>query len=154
MVYVDIGTIEKVLSSGLTDYPSDISMEQEFASAYINSRLASRYELPFDDVTKYLEVPILIKWIAAYLVGYKIWDMKTILEGQTEDTAGARWKAMADLMLDQLSAGDLLLVDVDGAEIVPVGSTTAPRYYPGGVKLKAPESDNVPYFTRAQAGEW
>jgi phage gp36-like protein len=152
--YTDVETIQKVLTDELAEYPVNIDSEVEWAATEIDSKLSGRYELPFDDISKYATVPVLIKWIASYLVGYKIWDMKTILEGQTEDTAGARWKAMADLMLDELKAGERFLVDASGALIEAVGGTTAPRFYPSGVRLKAPSSDNIPYFTRAQAGEW
>lgn len=152
MAYVALGDIKKVLKDSIYDYPGDISDEIEFATTYINGRLAGHYPLPFDDTSLYASVPTQIKWIAAHLVGYKLWDQVVPLEGQTSDTAAGRWKELADNWLDRLVAREELLVLADGTVIdVSDGSL---RFYPSGVKDKADSADAVPMFTRADAHEW
>lgn len=155
MAYTDIETIRHVLDDAFATYPPNIDSLTEYAQTEIDSKLVGRFPVPFDDTSKYPGgVPVLIKWIASYLAGYKLWDQRTVLEGSVSDTAAARWKAMADLMIDELRSGDRDLVDASGVIIDPSGSPSAPRFYPSGVRDKAPSQDNVPYFTRAQAGEW
>lgn len=155
MAYTDIDTIQHVLEDAFATYPTDITSLTEYAQTEIDSKLAGRFSLPFDDTDKYAGgVPVLIKWIASYLAGYKLWDQRTVLEGSVSETAAARWKAMADLMIDELRSGDRDLVGDNGVLIEPSGSPSAPRFYPSGVREKAASEDNVPYFKRSQAGEW
>ncbi|KKL16337.1 hypothetical protein LCGC14_2496570, partial [marine sediment metagenome] len=102
MAYVALADVKKVLKDSLFPYPADITSEFEFAEAYINGRLAGHYPLPFDDTGIYASVPTQIKWIAAHLISYKLWDGVVALEGQTSDTAAIRWKKLADEWLTRL----------------------------------------------------
>lgn len=154
MALVTITECQDVLSTDFVTYPADIDSEEDFAEAIINGHLGGIYELPFDDVSLYASVPPLIKWIAAHLVGYKLWDQRVVLEGQADDTAAQRWYNWAMDRLEKLRAGDIVLLDGSNVLITSNGSGSGPRFYPGGVKTKADEEDNTPWFTRAQAGNW
>jgi hypothetical protein len=152
MAYVELDYIQRVLRDDLITYPADLTDYVQFAETEINSHLVARYAIPFDDLTKYSEVPALIKWIAAYLVGFKLYDEKTATSN-IEGSRGDKWWAMAQAWLIGLKDGTYDLILEDGT-IVEDGSTTGPRAYPTGPRDKAPSSDNVPYFSRSQAGEW
>lgn len=152
VAYLAVGDVKKVLKDDIFNYPADIASEIEFAETYINGRLAGHYPLPFDDTAIYTTVPTQIKWIAAHLVAYKLWDQVVPLEGQLSDTAAARWKKLADDWLDRLVALEELLVLEDGTAIDV--SNPSLRYYPSGVRDKADSDDNVPFFSRADAHEW
>ncbi len=152
MAYVVLADVKKILKDSLFNYPADIASEFEFAETYINGRLAGHYPLPFDDTGTYASVPTQIKWIAAHLVGYKLWDGVVALEGQTSDTAAARWKKLADDWLDRLVALEELLVLADGTVITITNGSL--RFYPSGIRDKAASTDNVPMFKRADAHEW
>lgn len=153
MAYADVANVKKVLKDTLYSYPASIEDELEFAEAYVNGRLAGHYPLTFDDTSLYTSVPRQIKWITSYLVAYKLWDFVVPLEGQTDDTAAARWKKLADDWLDRLVAGDETLILDDGTLVV-ISNSGAPRFYPSGIKEKADSADNEPWFTRSQVGEW
>ncbi|KKN23768.1 hypothetical protein LCGC14_0901600 [marine sediment metagenome] len=152
MAYVELADVKKVLKDSLFDYPGSIASEFEFAEAYINGRLAGHYPLPFDDTDIYASVPTQIKWIAAHLVGYKLWDGAVALEGQTSDTAAKRWKKLADEWLTRLVKLEELLVLDDGT-IISITNDTL-RFYPSGVRDKADNDKNVPMFKRADAHQW
>jgi len=151
--YVTLDYVKNVLKDDYLRYPSDMLPYYSFAEMEINSRLAGQYDIPFDDTAKYASVPPLIQWIAAYLVGYKLYDEGTALT-QLESSRGERWWEMAQNWLTGIVEGTYLLHLVDGTVVESAGSTTGPRSYPSGVRDKAPSTDNEPYFTRAQAGEW
>jgi len=153
MAYVELAYIKKVLRDDLLTYPSDITDYLDFAETEINGQLVGQFAIPFDNVALYAEVPSLIKWIAAYLVGYKIYAERTGTMN-IEDTNGHRWWIMAQTWLQGIVDGKYDLILSDGTVVEETGSTSAPRSYPTGAKDKAPSADNVPYFTRAQAGEW
>lgn len=152
MAYVELADVKKILKDSLFDYPGSITDEVEFAEAYINGKLAGHYPLRFDDTAHYATVPTQIRWIAAHLVAYKLWDHVVPLEGQSDDTAAGRWKKLADNWLESIISRDESLVLLDGT-IVTV-SNEGLRFYPSGTRTKADSSDNDPYFTRAQAHEW
>ncbi len=152
MVYVVLTDVKKVLKDSILNYPSSIADEIDFARTYIHGRLAGHYPLPFDDTALYATLPTQIKWISAHLVGYKLWDLVVALEGQTSDTAAARWKKLADDWLDRIAALEELLVLADGTLIAISNSSL--RSYPSGVRTKADDDQNVPYFKRADAHEW
>lgn len=154
MSYVELDFVKRVLRDDYLIYPESIDDYDDFAKAEINARLAGTYLVPFDDALLYPAVPPLIKWIAAYLVGYKLFDERTSMEELGEATKGTEWWNMAQLWLNGLAGGTYVLSDIDGSAVVAIGSITAPRFYPSGLKLKAPNADNVPYFTRDQAGKW
>lgn len=153
MPYADITDVQNVLKDKLYSYPSDIDAEIEYSESRINSALAGHYPLRFDDTGNYASVPVEIKWITSLLTAWRLWDQVTILEGQIDDTAAQRWHDEAMMWLDSLREGDSRLTLVDGT-LVTKPSTQSPRFYPGGVKDKADEEDNVPYSTRDQAHSW
>ena len=150
--YAALSDVKKVLKDSLFNYPASIADEVEFARTYLHGRMAGRYPLPFDDTSLYTTVPVQIKWISAHLIGYKLWDLVVALEGQTSDTAAARWKQLADDWLDRIANLEELLVLTDGTVIAI--SNNSIRSYPSGVRTKAKDVDNVPYFKRADAHEW
>ena len=152
MAYVVLKDVKKVLKDSILNYPSSIADEIEFARTYVHGRLAGHYPLPFDDTALYTTVPVQINWISAYLCGYKLWDQVVPLEGQTSDTAAMRWKMLADDWLMRLADLDELLVLADGTVIAI--SNNSIRSYPSGVRTKAKNIDNVPFFKRADAHEW
>ena len=152
MAYVELADVKKVLKDSLFNYPADITSEFEFAEAYINGRLAGHYPLPFDDTDIYASVPTQVKWIAAHLISYKLWDGVVALEGQTSDTAAKRWKKLADEWLTRLVKLEELLVLEDGTVISITNDTL--RFYPSGVRDKADSDKNVPMFKRADAHQW
>ena len=153
MSYVDLEFVKNVLRDDYLVYPTDMAIYNDFAQTEINSRLAGTFSIPFDDITLYSAVPPLIKWIAAYLIGYKLYDERTSFEN-IENSRGTEWWNMAQMWLNGLVEGTYLLHLANGTVVENLGSITAPRFYPNGVRDKAPSTDNVPYFTRAQAGEW
>jgi hypothetical protein len=153
VAYSTIDFVKNVLRDEFLSYPSDISAELGFAQAEINSRLAGTYHLPFDDTAQYAEVPVLIQWITAYLVGYKLYDSATATL-ELDNSRGKEWWEMAQRWLSGIVEGDYLLHLADGTVVPGIGSTTGPRSYPSGVREKAPSTDNIPYFTREQAGNW
>ena len=153
MAYVEVDYIQRVLRDDFLTYPDDLTPYLDFAQMEINAQLVGQYPLPFDDITKYTEVPALIKWIAAYLVGFKLYDERTAVE-DIDGSHGKMWWDMAQRWLKGIVEGDYLLHLADGTVLVGTGSTTGPRFYPSGVRDKAPSTDNVPYFNREQAGNW
>lgn len=152
MAYAAIADAKKILKEDYFTYPANVDDEEEFASSYIDGRLAGHYPLPFDDTSQYSAVPTQIKWIAAHLIAYKLWDQVVPLEGQNDDTAAARWKKLADDWLDRLRDREELLVLDDGTVID--FSDSSIRFYPSGTRDKADSDDNTPFSTRAQAHNW
>lgn len=152
MAYVVLADVKKVLKDSILNYPGSIADEIEFARTYLHGRMAGYYPLPFDDTSLYTTIPVQIKWISAHLIGYKLWDQVVPLEGQTSDTAAMRWKKLADDWLDRITALEELLVLTDGTLITI--SNNSLRSYPSGVRTKADDDKNVPYFKRADAHEW
>lgn len=153
MSYTEVEFVQNVLQDDFLKYPANLVPFFEFAEAIINARLAGKYALPFDDTSLYPSVPVLIKWIASYLVGYKLYDKATATQ-DISSNRGEAWLAMAHDWLTKIAEGDYLLHLEDGTVVESAGSTTGPRAYPSGVRDKAPSADNTPLFTRAQAGEW
>lgn len=153
MTYATADDVKKVLGSDKTKYPSDLSDQHEYAEGIIDGVLAGVYALRFDDTDNYATVPVQIKWVAAQLVAWALWDKATILEGQTDDTAASRWRTMALETLEMLRLGDMRLTLEDGT-LVGTSENALPRSYPDGVRDKASSDDNDPLFTRAQAGKW
>ncbi len=153
MSYVDLSVIKRVLRDDYLRYPSEITEYTDFAEMEINSKLLGQYSIPFDDTGLYATVPPLIQWITAYLVGYKLYDERTSIE-DIDNPRGQTWWEMAQRWLDGIVEGSYLLHLEDGTVVVSAGATTGPRAYPTGVRDKAPSADNIPYFTRADAGEW
>lgn len=153
MAYVTIKEVTEILDNDLIQYPDDIDNQIEYAETKIDSRLMGAFDLKFDDVALYASVPVQIKWIAALLVGFRIWDAKTPLEGQQDSTAGTRWKREAEDWLKCLLKGDCGLTLDDGT-LIGVSASMIPRAYPEGIRDKAPSAENIPWFTRAQAHEW
>lgn len=153
MAYVGLDFIKNVLRDDYLIYPADMASYMNFAETEINAKLVGVYPIPFDDIVFYAEVPALIQWIAAYLVGYKLYDERTSLS-DIDNPAGQRWWDMAQNWLNGIVEGTYLLHLPDGTIVDSPGSTLGPSSYPSGVRDKAPSTENVPYFTRAQAGEW
>lgn len=153
MSYVDLDFATKVLKDEYLTWPADMTDYNHFAETEINARLVGLYAIPFDDPTLYPSVPPLIQWVAAYLIGYKIYDELTSIE-DLANPRGKEWWEMAQRWLGGIVEGDYLLHLADGTVVEGLGSTSGPRSYPSGVREKAPSTDNNPYFTRAQAGEW
>jgi hypothetical protein len=151
--YVELDFVKRILRDDYLIYPEDMSDYNNFAETEINSRLVGQFAIPFDDTALYPTVPPLIQWIAAYLIGYKIYDERTSVE-DLANSRGKEWWEMAQRWLTGIVEGTYLLHLEDGTVVDSVGSTTGPRSYPAGVRDKAPSTENVPYFTRAQAGEW
>ncbi len=152
-MYASLDLVKLILRDDYLRYPSDITDYAAFAEMEIDSRLAGQYSIPFDDTAVYATVPTLIQWIYCHLVGYKMYDERTSLE-DISNPKGQHWWDMAQKWLAGIVEGDYLLSLADGTVVVSAGSTTGPRSYPEGLRDKAPSADNVPYFTRAQAGEW
>lgn len=152
-MYAPLDFVKRILRDDFLTYPQDMGLYYDFAEAEINSRLLGTYTIPFTANPPYTDVPMLIQWITAYLVGYKIYDEMTALEN-LENHRGHQWWAMAQLWLSGLVEGTHLLHLADGTVVVSLGSTTSPRFYPNGVRDKAPSADNLPLFTRSQVGEW
>lgn len=152
MAYVTFDDVKKILKTNYLQYPDDITDEIEFAEAQVHSYLSGYFELRFDDTNLYTEVPVQIKWITALLVGCRLFDQVTVLEGQTDAISGKRWCKEATNWLKCLVSGDCTLTLEDGTPIN--NDTSIPRAYPDGVRDKAPAEDNDPMFTRAQAHEW
>ncbi len=152
MAYVVLADVKKVLKDSIFNYPASITDEIEFARTYVHGRMAGHYPLPFDDTALYTTVPVQIKWISAHLIGYKLWDPAVALEGQTSDTAAMRWKMLADDWLMRIASLEELLILADGTVIAI--SNNSIRSYPSGVRTKAKDADNVPFFKRADAHEW
>lgn len=152
MAYVALADVKKVLKDSILNYPANIASEIEFARTYVNGRLAGHYSLPFDDTAIYASVPTQIKWIAALLTGYKLWDQVVPLEGQVSDTAAIRWKELADQWLARIATAEELLVLADDT-VISISDSSL-RSYPSGIRSKADDDDNVPYFKRADAHEW
>lgn len=153
MPYATFDDVKKILKTSYIQYPDDIGDEIEFAEAMVDSHLAGHLALRFDDTAKYATVPIQIKWITALLVGWRLFDTVTILEGQVDQTAGTKWKKEAEDWLDCLVSGDCRLTLEDGT-LIDATTSSLPRSYPAGTRDKASSDDNEPYFTRAQAGQW
>lgn len=153
MAYATADDVKKVLGSNSANYPSDIEDQQEFSEGIVDGALAGVYDLRFDDATKYASVPVQIKWIAALLVAWRLWDKATVLEGQADDTAAAKWRSEAYEMLEKLRMGEMRLTLEDGT-VVGSPDNALPRSYPEGVRDKADSADNNPLFTRDQAGKW
>lgn len=152
-MYTTLDFVKKVLRDDFLTYPQEMAPYYDFAEAEINARLLGTYDIPFDNIALYPDVPVLIQWIAAYLIGYKLYDEHTALEN-LENHRGHQWWAMAQLWLTGLVEGTHLLHLADGTVVVTLGSTTSPRFYPNGVREKAPSTDNLPFFKRSQVGEW
>lgn len=153
MSYVELDFVKRVLRDDYLVFPESIDDYDNFARAEINARLAGTYLIPFDDIGLYASVPPLITWIAAYLVGYKLFDERTSME-DLDNSKGTEWWNQAQLWLTGLASGEYLLSDADGIPVTAIGSITAPRFYPNGVRVKANSDENIPYFTRDQAGKW
>ena len=153
MPYVTFDEVKELLDTSLIQYPDNIDNYVEYAEAKIDSRLLGSFDLRFDDTALYASVPVQIKWIAALYVGYRIWDSMTVLEGQQDSTAGTRWRREADDWLKCLVKGDCGLTLDDGT-LIGTSDSMIPRAYPVGIRDKAPDEDNIPFFTRAQAHEW
>ena len=153
MPYVTFEEVKELLTTDLVQYPDDIGNHIEYAEAKIDSSLLGSFDLRFDDVLFYASVPVQIKWIAALLVGWRLWDSATVLEGQQDSTAGTRWKREAEGWLKCLVKGDCGLTLDDGT-LIGVSESMVPRAYPVGIRDKAPDEDNIPYFTREQAHNW
>jgi hypothetical protein len=155
VAYASIEFIENVLRDEFITYPSDLGPYLNFAQTIIDSRLIGAYATPFDDDTLYPGgVPALIQWVTAYLVAFKFFDERTAIENLGEDNAGKRWWDLAMALLGGIVDGAYLLYLADGTLVIGTGSTSGPRSYPSGVREKAPSADNIPYFTREQAGNW
>lgn len=154
MSYAELDFVKRVLREDYVDFPKDFGVYDEFAQAIINSRLAGIYTVPFTVGSPCAEIPALVQWITAYLIGYKIFDERTSLEGLPADNKGTEWLEMAHSLLTGLVEGTYLLYCADGTVIEGLGSITAPRFYPDGIRDKAPSADNIPYFNREQAGNW
>lgn len=152
-MYATLDFVKNILRDDYLRYPSDIANYADFAEMEIDSRLAGQYIIPFDDTAAYATVPPLIQWIYSYLVGYKLYDERTSIE-DLNNPKGQQWWEMAQNWLKGIVEGDYLLHLEDGTVVVSAGSTTGPRSYPDGLRDKAPSADNIPYFTRADAGEW
>lgn len=152
MAYATYEDIKNILKNNFIQYPDDITEELEYAEAEIHSALAGHYPLRFDDTALYAAVPVQIKWITALLVGWRLFDSVTVLEGQTDAIAGKRWHKDATYWLKRLGSGDSRLTTEDGTLIE--SESSLPRSYPAGTRDKAPSIDNEPWFTRAQAGNW
>jgi hypothetical protein len=153
LAYVTYDEVKVILANDLIQYPDQIDNHIEYAEAKIDSRLLGSFDLRFDDVSLYDSVPVQIKWIAALLVGWRLWDQATPLEGQQDSTAGTRWKREAEDWLKCLVKGDCGLTLDDGT-LIGTSDSMLPRAYPTGTRDKAPSAANVPWFTRAQAHEW
>ncbi len=153
MAYVTFDEVKELLDTGVLQYPDNIDNYIEYAEAKIDSTLLGSFDIRFDDVTLYASVPVQIKWIAALLCGWRLWDQATVLEGQQDSTAGTRWKREAEGWLKCLVKGDCGLTLDDGT-LIGVSESMVPRAYPAGIRDKAPDEDNVPYFTRADAHNW
>ena len=153
MAYVDLAFVKKVLRDDYLRYPSDLTDYDNFAQTEIHSRLRGKFTIPFDDTNNYASVPPLIKWVASYLIGYKLYDERTSFDS-SETSKGQQWWDMAQHWLTGLVEGDYLLHLADGTAVEGSGSTTQPRSYPSGVRDKAPSTDNTPLFKRSQVGEW
>jgi hypothetical protein len=151
--YVSIDFIRNVLRDDFLKYPADLDPYLSFAEAEINSQLIGTYALRFDDTLIYPEVPAMIQWIAAYLVGYKLYDERTAIE-DLSNSRGQLWYDMAQRWLRGIVEGTYLLHLADGTVIGGAGSTTGPRSYPSGVREKVPSAENIPFFNRDQAGNW
>jgi len=154
MAYCTIADVKKVLTTDFYTYGAEVDDQIAWAEGEIDSVLGGHYSLPFDDTGTYSEVPVQIIWAASHLAAAKLWDEKTPLEGQTTDTRADEWRDAAMARLEKVSSGDEALTYLDGTVIFPNLATTHPRFYPSGVKDKADNADNKPFFTRAQAGEW
>lgn len=153
MAYVNVDFIRNVLRDDFLKYPADLDPYLNFAQTEINSQLIGIYHIPFDDTGVYSEVPPLIKWIAAYLVGYKLYDERTSVS-DLDNSRGQMWWEMAQNWLRGIVEGTYLLHLADGTVIDGAGSTTGPRSYPSGIRDKAPSAENLPFFSRDQAGNW
>ena len=153
MAYATISDIQKILGTESANYPDDILDQLDFAEGIIDSALAGSYALRFDDTDNYTSVPVQIKWVAALLVAWRLWDKATVLEGQADDTAAAKWKEEAHEWLKKIKNGMMRLTLSDGT-LVENSSSALPRSFPDGVRDKAKPEDNKPMFTRAQAGKW
>ena len=153
MPYVSYDEVKELLKTDLLQYPDNIDNHIEYAEAKIDSKLLGSFGLRFDDTGLYASVPVQIKWIAALLCGWRLWDSATVLEGQQDSTAGTRWKREAEDWLKCLVKGDCGLTLDDGT-LIGVSHSMIPRAYPTGIRDKAPDEDNVPYFTRADAHNW
>ena len=149
MAYATIEDLRRVLKDEFFDYPASIDDELERAKSKIDSHLASRYSLPFDNTSLYATVPVQIKWIASYLVAYYLWDSVTVLEGQVDDTAAQRWLSMANTWLDRIAEGkDRLTLD-DGTLVTDLSAAAGK---PRGLDRTA--EDEPYWFTREQAHNW
>lgn len=153
MAYVELDFVKNVLRDDYLKYPADLDAYMNFAETEINSRLVAQFHIPFDDVAVYPTVPPLIKWIAAYLVGWKLYDER-VSTINMENAPHDKWWSLAQSWLTGLMDGTYILHLDDGSVVGDSDSTTGPRAYPTGLREKAVSSDNVPYFTRSQAGEW
>ena len=153
MSYADFEDVKRILKTNLIQYPDDITDEIEFSEAVVDSHLAGNFALRFDDTNNYAAVPVQIKWITALLVGWRLFDPLTILEGQTGTSAGERWKKEAGDWLKCLATGACRLTLADGT-LIEATESSLPRSYPSGTRDKAPSDDNDPMFTRDQAHSW
>lgn len=154
MAYCTIADVKNVLKDELFEYGKDVASEIAWAEAEIDSKLGQQFALKFDDTDVYASTPVQITWIAAHLTAFRLWDQVVLLEGQSDDTAAGRWRKMAFDSMDALLEGTMTLTLEDGTVISAAGGTTAPRFYPSGTRTKADSADNLPWFKRAQAGEW
>ena len=152
MAYATFDEVKKILKTNFMQYPDDITYELEYAEAEVHSYLSGHYPLRFDDATKYSEVPVQIKWITSLLVGWRLFDTVTVLEGQTDAIAGKRWHKDGINWLKALASGSARLTMEDGTLIE--SESSLPRSYPSGTRDKASSENNDPWFTRAQAGQW
>lgn len=150
MSYTDAKFTKRVLQDDFLSYPSELNPYFDFAESIINGRLAGQYEVPFADGS----IPVLIRWIASYLVGYKLYDRAAALQELSDSNMGQKWWEMAQNLLTGIVEGEYLLHLEDGTLVEIAGSTSGPRAYPSGVREKAPSTENVPFFKRAQAGNW
>jgi phage gp36-like protein len=154
VAYATTADVKKILKDTIFEYSVDIDEELDYATTFIDSALSGHFVLPFDDVTQYATVPVQIKWIAAYLVAYKLWDSQVSLEGQTDDTAAGRWLQTAKDWLAAIRDGEMALTLADGTAVTSGETSGTPRFYPSGTRTKAASEDNDPFFTRAQAHDW
>lgn len=153
MAYADYEEVKIILRDQFASFPDNLDSQIEMSEAWINSKLAGFYTLPFDDTGEYASVPVQIKWISALWVAWKIFDELTVLEGQPDGNAGVMWKKNAESWLEQIREGSMRLTFADG-ELIPLlnNGTGAPRFFPSGTRTV--DGDNDPFFKRSQAHEW
>lgn len=154
MSYITVTEVERLLRADFIQYPEDIDEHHEYGQAMVDGRLGGHYVLPFDDVATYATVPRQIEQIMAWFIGASLWDQATTLEGAVEDDQAERWRTEAGEWLAYIISGDMALTTDAGLVIVSISDSGGVRSYPTGLRDKADDDQNVPLFTRAQAGEW